>query len=900
MKRIKNKRTTIGILVAFFALTLIIGACSTEKNTFITRTYHSTTAKYNGYFNAKELIRIGLEDYRKNYREDYNKILAIELMPNEDDVVDFYPVVDTAIAKCQTVISKHSMPTSSKPSKKKTEHARWIDQNWFIIGYANYIRRDYDQALKNFEYIRKFYVDRPSTYTGQLWEAKTYIKMGDLSEATRAIQKLEVRANKVVMADIEKPKKKKRSKAKYAKSKSSDEDEIPELPKNFVYEFAKVKAMLALAKDDSQIAIEELRKALDKAPNKVDKARLSFILGQLLQREGDPGARAFYTQSIKKNASFEMSFNAKINRAVVSDLNDQAMIEELEDLAKEERYLEFRDQIYFAMAKVELGRNDRTVAKYDLTKSVFYSLNNPRQKGVSYEKLGDLSFEEKNYVFAQKYYDSSAKVIPETYFNFEVIKNKADKLANLVEDIDLITFEDSVQRIAKMGEKDREQFLKDVIKQIQKEEQEKKEREALRAEQMRKLQQTYAEQNQKTGSKWYFSNPKASKEGLEEFRRIWGQRENEDYWRLSKKPARIAFDFVENDTIPQDSLKGGADVAEKVAADELTVEGLLTDIPLTDSLMALSNERLLEALYSSGMIYKEQLDESQMGAVQFQRVLDHNIENEHNVLSAFQLYTINEKSSKAGQYETYILNNYPNSDYANYLRDPDYFIKKKERDALALKDYLRSVTRFEQGLFYPVILKAEKVIDEEPDNVFRKEYFLLKAMAMGQINQDKTSLLPVLEQAILEYPETDVAIRSQELIDLINNGVPPFEEFTVSDAELFSMDSKEYYVLVFLEEGQNGNSSANNVSNFNRDYFSRLRLTTSSQIYDKITSFVMIKDFISTSDAKDYIRDFRKTKRHIGNLMENELMFISRENFKVMLQKLKLVEYREFFENTYK
>ncbi|PWH85480.1 type IX secretion system periplasmic lipoprotein PorW/SprE [Brumimicrobium oceani] len=898
MKRIKNKRTKLEALVAFFALFLIIGACSTEKNTFVTRTYHSTTAKYNGYFNAKELIRIGLEDYRKNYREDFNEVLPIELMPNEEDVVDFYPVVDTAIAKCQTVISKHSMPTSSKPSKKKTEYARWIDQNWFIIGYANYIRRDYEEALKNFEYIRKFYVDRPSTYTGQLWEAKTYIKMGNLTEATRAIQKLENRTDKVIQANAEKPAKKKKKKLKYVKSKSSD-DEIPEIPKDFDFELAKAKAMLALAKKDAALAIEQLRIALEKAPRKEDKARLSFILGQLLENDGNPEARKFYSQSIKKNAPFEMSFNAKINRAVVSDLNDQAMIEELEELAEEERYLEFRDQIYYAMAKVELGRNDRTIAKYDLSKSVFYSLNNPRQKGVSYEKLGDLSFEEKNYIFAQRYYDSSANVIPESYFNYEVIKNKADKLANLVRDIDVIAFEDSVQKIAKMSEKDREQFVKDVIKQIEKEEQERKEREALRAEQMRKLQQTYAEQNQKTGSKWYFSNPKATKEGLEEFRRIWGQRENEDYWRLTRKPERIAFDFAENDSIPQDSLtnKGGDDA--NLAANELTVEGLMVDIPLTDSLMALSNERLLEALYSSGMIYKEQLDETQMGAVQFQRVIDHDIENEHNVMSAFQLYLINENSSKAGQYESYIVNNYPNSDYANYLRDPDYFIKKKERDALALKDYLRSVTRFEQGLFYPVILKAEKVIEQEPKNVFRKEYFLLKAMAMGQINSDKTSLLPVLEQAITEYPETDVAVRAQELIDLINDGVPAFEQFTVAEAELFSLDSKEFYTLVFLDKSQNSNSSANSVSNFNRDYFSRLRLSTSSQIYDKNTNFVMIKDFKTVGEAKDYIRDFKKTKQHIGNLKDNEILFISRENFKVMLQKLKITEYREFFKNTY-
>src|SRR5690554_7289536 len=88
-----NKRTAFGTLVALFALFLVVGACSTEKNTFINRTYHSTTAKYNGYFNAKELIRIGLEEYRYGAREDFNEILPVELYPNEEDVVDFYPVV---------------------------------------------------------------------------------------------------------------------------------------------------------------------------------------------------------------------------------------------------------------------------------------------------------------------------------------------------------------------------------------------------------------------------------------------------------------------------------------------------------------------------------------------------------------------------------------------------------------------------------------------------------------------------------------------------------------------------------------------------------------------------------------------------------------------------------------
>src|SRR5690554_113446 len=881
MKQKEYRRTFARVVVLLSILVLVIGSCSTEKNTFLNRAYHSTTARFNGLFNARELMRIGLENYRYNAREDFSQILPVELFPNEEDVVEFYPIVDTAIAKCQKVISLHSMPTASKPSRKKTEHAKYIDQNWLTIGYAYYVRRDFEKALQTFDHVRKFFEDQPSSFTGEMWQMKTQIQMGDLTEARRTLQKIEARMLNVA-------------------SKSKDKNsKVPSLPKHFAFELSKAKAMLALAEKDYQKATNELKFALSKARKKEDKARLNFIIGQLLQDAGDPSARDFYTQSIRKNAPFEMSFNAKINRAIVSNLGNNEMIDELSKLAREERYLEFRDQIYFAMSRIELNRPDREQAKYYLSRSVFYSLNNDLQKGISYEKLGDLTFEEKNYVFAQRYYDSSAQVIPETYFNYDVIKNKANRLANLVSHVQVIEFEDSVQRIANMDEKARENFVKDVIKQLKKEEQERKEREAIRAEQMRKLQQSFNNQNQRSGSKFYFSNTKAMQEGLEEFKRIWGQRENTDYWRLSNKPHRVTMPIDDmSDTLGLDSLMV-EEPPRNVPLDSLTVEDMLKDIPLSDSAFSASNERLLEALYSSGMIYKEQLDEVELGAVQFQRVIDHDVENIHNVMSAFQLYKIHENTPKAAPYRAYILNNYPNTDYANYLRDPDYFIKKRERDALALKDYLRSVTHFEQGLYYPVILKADMEIKEEANNPYRKEYLLLKAMAMGQVNRDKTSLLPVLKQAVEEYPNTEVATRAQEMIDFIENGLPEYSAYEAPDKDIFGFSSKQYYVIIELEEGQDENTFANNVANFNREYFGRLRLASNHQMYNLEQAIILIRDFKTVGEAKAYIADFRKARRYVTDLQGNEILLISRENFKIVMEQQKLPDYKKFHEENY-
>lgn len=895
-------------ILFFLVLIVIAYSCSTEKNTFINRTYHSTTARYNGYFNAKELIRIGLEDYRRMYREDFSTILPLELLPNDDDVIEFYPVVDTAIAKCRTVISKHSMPTASKPSKKKTEFANWIDMNWLLIGQAHFIRRDYDNALETFEYIRKFYTDRTSSYKAQLWEARTQIELGMYPEAQRSLARLEAKYD-IFQSDIQgKNPLLYRRKVNKLRKKGQGGELAPFFPKRLRFDIALVKTELALRRknyDDAKIHLEE---AIGKARKKQIKARLNFIMGQLLQLSEDTRAREFYTRTIKLNAPFEMSFNAKINRAMVGGKGQDAIIDELRKMLKEQKYLEYRDQVYYAMANVELTRSDREKAKYFLGRSVFYSINNDRQKGISYEKLGDITFEERNYVASQKYYDSASNVLPEDYHNYELVLNRANQLSELVKNVDIVTFEDSVQRIANMSESDREKFLEKVVEQIQEEERLRKEREAARAEQIRKLQQQQAESSG-SGNKFYFSNMKAMNEGFEEFRQFWGQRENEDHWRRSTKDPVFADPDMELDPdvdigdLEQEIFDPSTVDPRDVKPEDLTPEILMNSIPISDSAMAMSNERLIEALFRSGRIYKDQLQEVKLAAVQFQRVIDHGVESEFNVVSAFELYNINNETNTAaaGKYRDYILTNYPNTDYANYLRDPDYFIKKKEFDALALQEYLRSVERYERGLYFPVILKAENVINDEPENIFRPQYFILKAMAMGRINQDKTSLIPVLEQAIEEYPDTPIAERAAEMLKYIHDGVPAFEPFDFNKgADIFDFSySSKMVALVLLSGEDNAREIMTKVSDFNREFFSRDRLKTSTQIYDKKTTFIKVEEFKDAKHAAQYVRDFAKTQKHLRDYRNKTVIFISPENYKVMLKDKKLEEYKSFFKDNY-
>jgi hypothetical protein len=474
------------------------------------------------------------------------------------------------------------------------------------------------------------------------------------------------------------------------------------------------------------------------------------------------------------------------------------------------------------------------------------------------------------------------------------VKNKANKLADLVAAVETANFEDSVQRIAAMTEDKRVAFIENVIKKT-KEEQERKKK--MEAERLRELQQNQnnAVQSGGTGSKWYFNNPKTRGDGFEEFRRLWGTRENEDNWRRSDKTVMMAIkDDEETDTstVSEDAVKN---------TDTLTVDMLLADIPLTDSAMKASNDRLLEALYSAGVIYKEELKEPEMAKKQFEAVRSKNTEGDIDLSSAFQLYKLYvSDEAKSEAEKQYILITYPNSDYANYLRDPDFFIKRKEREALAEQDYLLVLERYKKGLYMPVISRADAVIAQEKENKFRSKYMLLKAMSMGQMTENKKELLPVLEQLIAEYPATDEEARAKEMIKIIQTGYSKniSAEFGKKSPFIFQENATQW-VIIFLNKGESSSTAKSKVSDFDREFFSRDALKVSSKIYDDDQSVILVQDFDNDVTALKYVRIFKSTRKHLLDLQKAKIMVITQENLKLLFENKLLQEYETFYDEFY-
>ncbi|MES2588290.1 MAG: hypothetical protein V4622_04865 [Bacteroidota bacterium] len=881
----------------FIILFLLVLSCSTEKNTLVNRSYHGMTAHYNGYFNANELINQALITYKDTRTEDYYSLLPLNPLPNEEEVKGMYPAIDTAIAKCTEVISKHSMPTASEPSKKRAEYNAWIDENWLTIGISNYYRRDYELAEKNFSYINKFFSNDPSNYTAAIWLARTNIEKNNLTEASlilknidKQIEELEASTGSASGKSKEKVKKKKGS-SKKKKSKTADkEEEKAEFPKKQRFLFELTKADLSLKQDENDKAIESLEKSLEFCKKSADKARVHFILAQLnAEKKETQKAKYHFGKVLKYNAPFDMNFNARINRALMG--GDAKIKKELEKMLRDDKNVEFKDQIYFALGDIAFKEGNKNSGIELTHKSILFSTKNTRQKAMSYEKLGDLSFSDRNYVVAQKYYDSCAKVLPETYPNAEAIRNKALKLKDLVFAVETAAYEDSVQKIAGMSADDRTKFAENLVEKIKADEKRKKEQEAIRLKEIQ-AQQAIVNESQST-TKFFWNNAKMKSEGLESFRKQWGARENEDDWRRSEKIAVASFKELESDS--------GDVVLEEPKEDSLTAESLLLNLPITDSLMQLSNERLVSSLYDAGIIYKDQLNESAFASKQFEAILERKFESKYNLLALFQLYKMNEfgDATKAYAYKNEILASYPNSDYANFLRDPDYFIKKKEFEKLAENDYIKVLDRYNKGLYSLVISTAEPIVENELDNPYRSKYMLLRAMSVGQTTENKSKMIPPLKQIIAEYPGTSEEKKAKELIEIIEKGYTAFVESNFANKSIYSFDENaDHWVIILLEKDQTTAASKTKVVDFNKELYGKNKLNVSSKIYGKDQNVIVIKEFDETK-ASEYIRTFKRTKKNVQSLHESKIFSISQDNLKILFETQKLGEYEMFYAEFY-
>ena len=134
-------------------------------------------------------------------------------------------------------------------------------------------------------------------------------------------------------------------------------------------------------------------------------------MAQLYHIQGNYKASVYYQEVVERNPEYEMAFQAKINRALSFSKGDSKAIKaQLLKMLKDDKNIEYFDQIYYALAEISFTEQNEALGIEQLQKSINLSLNDNQQKIKSMSRMGDIYFEKSKYIKSYFYYDSLKKI----------------------------------------------------------------------------------------------------------------------------------------------------------------------------------------------------------------------------------------------------------------------------------------------------------------------------------------------------------------------------------------------------------------------------------------------------------------------------------------------------------
>ncbi|HTA27308.1 MAG TPA: hypothetical protein VK809_05945, partial [Bacteroidia bacterium] len=649
----------------------------------------------------------------------------------------------------------------------------------------------------------------------------------------------------------------------------------------------------------------QLLKAMKYEKNKKVKARYCFIIGQIEERDGETQkAYNYYTQCLNLHPYNELDFEARIKRALLymggAKENERIKLD-LAKMLKPTKYIDNRDQIYYALAEIALKEKNEELGTTDLHKSVKASTTNKVQKAISFLALGNLAFDHENYRAAKKFYDSTILALPPKYKGRDSILAKKENLDKLIRDLNIIDREDSLQKIAKRGEKGAQQYVDSLIAVQKKQEEEKKEQDKVAAE---SAQPPGSQPNNISNGKWYFYNPSAVSQGIAEFTTRWGNRPLEDNWRRSKKISDNLANVNENTS---DTAKKSATAKKDSGQNKYSAGSYLKNIPFTDAKMKASNDTLVEAYYSVGFIYKEYIKNYRKSEEDFEAMLSRFPDNKYKLIVYYDLYLMYTQmgnSERADYYKNILLGKYPDTEYALLIKDP---AKYREQQAASRQEILRiysaTLASYKAANYAEVLNDCAQVDSLYPKNSEMSKFAFMEAKAIGHM-QGVEAYKNALEKVVIQYPKDTLRVVAQSILDYLNKKkeviLPPVTPKTDTIPVVYSkdVDSTFFYILAIDNKQSNKvNIVKNAISDMNTKIYSQNQFTMEDIFLNSNQQMLVVHKFTTASAAKDYYNYITSNPDLLKSLPADsyQSFYISDKNFHALFKHGKTEEYVDFF-----
>lgn len=824
----------------------------------MSKAFHNTTAHYNGYYYALEEVTKIEQSIQRNHRDDYNQILWL------------FPRLDSMFAKSydksvQEAVKMASIAIQRHPNSK------WVDDAYILVGKARLYSFDWGNAIQTFKYVNnpKVTKDIHTRHRALIYLIRTFTEHKEYNNVEAVFDYLQ----------------------KEPLNKTNR--------KNFLLE----KAFYYQVRNDLDKMIRSLSEAVPLLTKKDKPGRIYFIIGQVYQTLGfEAEAYNFYRQCIATHPEYEVDFYARLYMAQVAEISKARNVanarKSFRRLLKDSKNKEFRDKIYYEIGVFEEKQNNITEAITNYNQAIRLG-NNKLVDGEAYLRLGELYYDTlKKYELAQAYYDSAVSSISAQRPGYGAIKLRQEVLSEFVTHLKTISWQDSLLVLSGMDTSAIRLLVKQAVA-ISTPVEKGKSKKRKRTDIVQNLPANEGSGNTQTGD-WYFGNPSAVGLGQIEFVRIWGKIPLEDNWRRSTRaipPSERLNPVVTANVADAEVIKP---ISKQDPAEE-AYQTLLKQLPLTDEQKKESLRKIEEAYFALGNIYYFKLNEKNNAIVSFEKLLERFPQTLHKPEALYQLYLIHKDTDpkRADAFASSLKAEYPESDFARILVNPDYLLESSLTADKQKAIYKEAYEYFLAGNYTASteLLNQALKLETTP---FTPQLLLLRILITG-----KTEPLSVyqfqLEEFIKGYPDTEQAAYAKTLLQVSKEFQTKKEKDKGIEYQR-SFEQPHYFIVVYPAAEKLENVVVETLNTFNGLYFNDLNLKVSNLILNDEYTLTMASDLPRISSALEYYKTFTEKLQSLTGLKNRKFnsFVITKDNFNIFYRTKGLDEYLRFFEKNYR
>ena len=292
----------------------------------------------------------------------------------------------------------------------------------------------------------------------------------------------------------------------------------------------------------------------------------------------------------------------------------------------------------------------------------------------------------------------------------------------------------------------------------------------------------------------------------------------------------------------------------------------------------------------------------------FSELIERYPDNPYVLQTYYHLYKLSvqlNKITEASYYKSKILNEFPASNYAKIVADPQYFVRMNEQQGEASKFYSDVYNAFKNDQYFLVIDLCDKALATFNDTSLIPKFDYLKTLSEGRIGTLE-SLIENLKRIISAYPNSEIIPLAQQVLKSLSPDDSTGEEIEIEAfTSIYSYSSKTFhnYILIVKTGSVNLDALKIRLSDFNRKYSRSKRFAISSFELNEEYQLITVSRYDNGPLALRYLTAVTNDNYvlSIFNSEEEYKQFvISNENYLLFYKDKNVDNYVEFYKRFYK